>query len=311
MRLTTLRSDRPARRRAGFTMAETLVVLVLLAIVGGSLMGVLGKQQRFYKGTGDLIEMRTQMRQAAAILGNDLRGVSSVGNDILTMSDSSIDFEYTLGATVACSSPAAAAFSIPPSTALTNGNVLTSWIAKPGFGDTAYVFDEGSNTTSSADDAWRAYKVVSLATGSGTCDGTYNAGAAGYLLTLDQAPKNTVLTGAAIRFIRRAHYALYQSSNDRLWYLGYCATACDPTTNPISAIAGPFRPYVTTTSPDTSGIRFTYYDSTGTVTATPSQVARISVIVRGQTKGYLNIVGMARGYYNDSLRVNIALRNRS
>ena len=92
--------------RTGFTMAETLVVLVLLAIVGGSLMNVLTKQQQFYNGTGELIAMRTQLRQAEAILGSDLRGISSVGGDITAMTDSSIDFNYTIGTSVASAGPA-------------------------------------------------------------------------------------------------------------------------------------------------------------------------------------------------------------
>jgi hypothetical protein len=291
-------------------MAETLVVLVLLAIVGGSLMSVLTKQQQFYNGTGDLIALRTQLRQAEAILGSDLRGISSVGGDITAMTDSSIDFNYTIGTSVACKAPASGNTVIIPATGvLTNGNALTSWITKPFFGDTAYMFDEGDTLTVGTDDSWKPYKVNSLTIGVGSCDPGFNAATANTLV-LTTSAKSTILDGAAIRFIRRAHYSLYQSPNDGLWYLGYCSPACG-VGNLINPIAGPVQAYQASTVKDSSGIRMTYYDSTGAVTATAAQVARIAITIRGQTTGYVHIQGMTKGVYHDSLSISVALRNRS
>jgi hypothetical protein len=295
-------------------MAETLVVLVLLAIVGGSLMNVLTRQQQFYNGTGDLIALRTQLRQAQAVVGNDLRGISSVGSsglgsDILTMTDSSIEFRYTIGVSVACKTPVTVTFNIPATGALTNGNTLTSWISPPARGDTAYVFDEGASATSPTDDSWGAYKIMSLTPGAGICDAGFNAPSASTLV-LDHAASLTTLAGAPIRFVRHAYYSLHQFS-DGNWYLGYCSPACDAVGNPINPVAGPFQSYQSSTVNDASGIRITYYDSTGAVTATPAQVARINIILRGQTKSYLNVTGMKQGVYHDSLSMNIALRNRS
>ena len=51
------------RRRSGFTLIELLIVLVLLGVVGGSLMSMVAKQQQFYRGTYDLIELRSARRQ--------------------------------------------------------------------------------------------------------------------------------------------------------------------------------------------------------------------------------------------------------
>ena len=312
MRMNSRRMSRSrparARSRAGFTMAETLVVLVLLAIVGGSLMNVLTKQQQFYNGTGDLIQLRTQLRQAEAILGSDLRGISSVGGDITAMTDSSIDFNYTIGASVACKTPVTTTVVIPATGVLTNGNALSSWIAKPTFGDTAYIFDEGASTTVSTDDTWQPYKIVSLTIGTGSCDAGFNSATANTMVLASGVDGN-ILDGAAIRFIRRAHYSLYKAG-DNLWYLGYCTPGCS-VSNPINPIAGPFQSYVSSTTNDSSGIRMTYYDSTGAVTSTASQVARIGVTIRGQTKSYLHVQGMTKGVYHDSLSMSIALRNRS
>jgi len=305
--------------RPGFTMAEMIVVLVLLSIVGGSLMSVLTKQQAFYSGTSDLIALRTQLRQAEAVLSSDLRGISSPGNDITTMTDSSIDFNYTTGVSVVCAAPNGGGnIVIPPTGALTNNNTLTGWIGPtPGNGDKLYIFDEGRHTTLPSDDLWKLYDIANFNPNSGSCDGGFNAPSANKVILAGNI-SGTILDGAAVRFMRTAHYSLYHRPGDRAsnWYLGYCSPAsssgkgCDPST-PISRIAGPFQPYDATTSPDTSGIRFTYYDSTGAVTAAASQVARIGITVRGRTSGYVHIQGMKKGFAYDSLVMSIALRNRS
>jgi hypothetical protein len=150
---------------------------------------------------------------------------------------------------------------------------------------------------------------MSLTPGAGICDAGFNAPSASTLV-LDHAASLTTLAGAPIRFVRHAYYSLHQFS-DGNWYLGYCSPACDAVGNPINPVAGPFQSYQSSTVNDASGIRITYYDSTGAVTATPAQVARINIILRGQTKSYLNVTGMKQGVYHDSLSMNIALRNRS
>ena len=296
------------RRRSGFSLVELLLVLVLLGIVGGSLMKLVANQQRFYKGTYDLIELRSQLRQAEAVVSSDLRGLSSPGGDVIAMTDSSMDFWYTMGSSISCTTPAGSTIIIPPTTTA-NGNTLTNWLSAPLAGDTAYVFDEAGNTTSSGDDVWRAYEISSITPGGGTCAAAYNAQSNGYSVAMTQSISPTILQGAPIRFVRRAHYSLYQSGNDGNWYLGYSCSACGSTN--VSPIAGPFNAYDPTAGSGTSGIRITYFDSTGATTATPANVSRISIVLRGQTRSALNVSGLKRGVYLDSIRLNVALRNRS
>lgn len=303
----------PGRSRPGFTLAEMLVVMVLLTIVGGSLMGVLSKQQRFYRGVSDLGDLRSQLRQAEAVMSSDIRGMSSIKNDILTMSDSSIDFRYTIGSSIVCTKNPSTV--IMPPTTLSNGNTLTSWIQQPAVGDSVWIFDEGNNTTSSADDTWQGFKITNFLATPGACPPpTYTALADAinnsYTMTVDHTMSNTILIGAAMRFVRRAHYSLYQSTSTSPWYLGYTCSACG-TGATIQPIAGPFNPFTAVTTPDLSGLRFTYFDSTGAVTSDPTAVARINVVIRGQTRGYLNVPGLKQGYYTDSVRTDIAVRNRS
>jgi prepilin-type N-terminal cleavage/methylation domain-containing protein len=295
------------RPRSGFTLVELLIVLVLLAIVGGGLMGMVAKQQRFFNGTYDLIELRSQLRQAEAVLSSDLRGMSTPGGDLVAMTDSSMDFRYTIGSSIACATPAGFTIIIPPTTTA-NGNTLTNWLSEPARGDTAYVFDDSTKTTSSSDDVWQPYEISALNTGGGTCDGAYLAQSAGYALVATSSISGTIVQGAPIRFVRRAHYSLYQSGNDNNWYLGYSCSACGTST--VQPIAGPFMPYAAAGA-GTSGIRITYFDSTGVTTSTMTNVARISIVLRGQTRSALNVSGLKQGVYMDSIRMNVALRNRS
>jgi prepilin-type N-terminal cleavage/methylation domain-containing protein len=88
--------------RAGFTLVELLIAMTLMGIIGGAIVTLLLRQQRFYNGTNELIQTRQQIRQAAAMLPSDLRGISSVGGDIYAMTDSSIDFRSVFGSSVAC-----------------------------------------------------------------------------------------------------------------------------------------------------------------------------------------------------------------
>jgi prepilin-type N-terminal cleavage/methylation domain-containing protein len=309
-------TSRPARvayprRRPGFTLVEMLVVMVLLTIIGGSLMGVLAKQQRFYQGTADLGDLRSQLRQAEAVMSNDLRGLSSVGADITAMTDSSIDFNYTIGSSIACAKPGTT-ITLPPST-LANGTTLTTWIQAPQVGDKVYVFDDGASTATSLDDTWQPYTIAGIDSTTGGCASYTTApDAASYswVITLNSTASATIQAGAVVRFVRPAHYSLYKSTGDNLWYLGYTCPTCS-TGATILPVAGPFMPYLAPATPDTSGIRITYFDSTNTATTTVGNVARINVVLRGQTRGYLNISGLKRGFYTDSVRMDIAVRNRS
>jgi type II secretory pathway pseudopilin PulG len=300
------------------TMVEMMVVTILLAIVGGSVMSVLARQQQFYRSTSDVMDLRSQMRQGAAVLAGDLRGVSSVGGDIVSMGESSIDFYANIGSSIVCSIVNTTTVILPPLT-LTNGTVLSTWISRPARDDSVFVYSD-PDTTNSGDDTWERFALDTVIAENGACNTTYtqpsdNSNASYRLRINSSGPSMTsfVRKGSTIRFTRRVKYQVYQSGTDSRWYLGYCSPTCT-STNPIQPIAGPFNPIVSGSG--TSGIRFTYYDENGNVIAgnTASErasVARISFVLRGQSRGQINVAGMGKGYYTDSLRTEVALRNRS
>lgn len=308
-------------RPVGFTLAELVIGLVFLGLVGASIVSLLVRQQRFSSSVQTIIDTRRQIRQAAAMLPSDLRGVSSAGGDIYSMTDSSIDFRATTGTSIVCvTSTATKTLNLVP-LSLGKASVMTTWFTTPAANDSIMVYDDGANGYASSDDTWRPYGVSSVTALSGVstnCPTTTGLLQTGdlvasnsiYQLTLPVAQSATIHVGAAVRFFKHAHYSLYRAA-DGSWYMGYydCKLGRTPNCSAIQALAGPLNAYAAAGS-GTSGLHFTYYDSTGAATTVPANVARISVVVRGQASKLVSLTGAGYRAFGDSLRIDVGLRNR-
>lgn len=291
--------------RRGFSLVELMVILALSSIVIGGLTSVLVRQQRFYRGTADLIETRSQIRQAAGIIPSDLRGVSTIGGDILQVSDTSMIFWATIGQAVACVAvPGAQEISIPP-LVLANKNTLASFSMTPGRGDTVYVYHDGL-TEAASDDDWVAYGITGPPTTStlpcGDLTGSADLVTARYSFPLDKPLGPNLSVGTPLRFVRRTRYTLFKAQ-DSAWYLGYCSPDCAGDPQPI---AGPFLPGAGANS----GVSFSYQDAAGAATTVPASIVQVSIVVRGKTQGIVDMGGYSKTQVGDSLRFSVAIRNR-
>jgi hypothetical protein len=296
-----------ARRasRAGVSLAELLVVLVILGLVGSVIMRVVLRQQRFYASAAEITSTRADLRDLATVLPSDLRAISSVGGDIYAMSDSAIDFRLTTGISAICQ--LGAGFVVVPPATLASRSGVTAWMSAPVSGDSVLIYDEGASSAIS-DDVWRPYKIIAAPIAA-SCPTTTKftttsaEAAAGIKLTLSAALPATTPQGSAMMFFRHAHYGLYLSGTRTM--LGYydCPGS---TCGSVTPMGGPFLPYAASGS----GVQFTYYDSTGAVTATKTNVARIDVMVRAQTGAPVALAGGTRSYVRDSLAFTVSLRNR-
>jgi hypothetical protein len=289
-----------------------LFVLVIFGLVAGATMRIIVGQQKFYASTTDLIAMRNALRDVSEAVPSDLRGISSVGNDIYQMTDSSIKFRLATGISVICSIGVTRLTAVIPPTTLSTNSAITTWITAPTTGDTAFVYNEGASTATT-DDSWQQTPVTAaLAVGScPTASGyttTSTEAAAAQTITFGTALAANVVTGSVIRFYRTAKYSLYQPAGSSAWYLGYqdCPGA---TCSSIQPVAGPYLAY--STSAASTGLRFVYRDSTGAVTATPALVARIDIIAKAQTEQPIRMPGRPEAYFSDSVVVTVALRNRT
>jgi len=300
-----------ASRRA-FSLVELLIVIVVFGIVLGALMKVIIGQQRFYRGTSEMVETQDNVRDAVDLLQGELRGISPAQGDIATaaLSATSIKFWKPIGAAVVCVIAAdRKSFTVPPLQLTTNAG-LTSWSSVPKQDDRVLVYDPWTSDAM-GDDRWDQLTLEAAPTPNAACPATTGLTTAddvantGYTFALSSAlGANVPAQGSAVRVLRQVKYSLYQAEDGR-WYLGYqeCpGNVCDA----IQPVSGPYLPPSTSGQ---SGLTLTYYDNAGTVTATPTAVARIDVTVRAATQSVMQIAGLAAAPHVDSLTASISVRN--
>ena len=313
-------TSQPSQTRAGLTLIELMISLVMLGLLGGLIIGFLLKQQRFYAGTNEILLTRTSVRQAAVMMPSDLRAISSAGGDIYAMTDTSIEFRSTFGSSYLCRNDRTTSqIAIPPVT-LAKGSALTVWTQVPTNNDSLALYVDSTNS-SAKDDSWSYHRITTttIAFSNATPGCTSASGLMkttdattsnpSYNFTLSPQQSATVSAGAAVRFFKKVHYSLYKAS-DGYWYLGYydCRTSRTPVCNAIQPIAGPLRQYVAG-QPQNAGLRFTYYDTLGNVTANKLAVSRISILLQGEGTKTIQLVGSAPTTFRDSLRIEVGLRN--
>ena len=318
--LTTAHQGAHPPVRRGMTLLELLISLVLVGLMGGLIVGFLLKQERFYAGANEILQTRTQVRQASVMMPSDLRAISPAEGDIYAMSDTSIDFRSTFGSSYVCASTIASSqISIPPVT-LAKGSALTTWSQQPTGFDSLALYVSGSSMGTN-DDTWSYHTITGIAmaasnaapgctAASGLMKSTdVSASNNSFAFTISPTQSSTVGAGAGVRFFKKAHYSLYKAA-DNFWYLGYydCRTNRTPVCNTIQPIAGPLRQYVSG-SPQLAGLRFTYYDTTGAVTANRLLVSRISILLQGEGTRTIQLAGGSPQTFRDSLRIEVGLRN--
>lgn len=300
-------------RRPGFTIVELLVAMVLFALVMGAAMQVIVRQQRFYRGAGELLEMRAGLRQGVSLLTSDLRAIYPADGDVYEWTKSKIGFRSVTGSSIVCLMPSTTTIVVPPATLIQN-NTLTTWLTAPVVGDSVLIYDEGREVGND-DDVWRRYRITGVSTVNGVnaCLPASGYTVAGDLkpstrFTLSAALSSTIVTGAPMRFYRRVDYGIYQAS-DSLWYLGAsdCLPGRTPECSTYQPVSGPYRPLSGST---TSGLVLSYFDAAGNeldpATASVLGIARVGVIVRGET----NAPFSTEEFQRDSATFTIGLRNR-
>ncbi|MDP9202278.1 MAG: type II secretion system GspH family protein [Gemmatimonadota bacterium] len=301
--------------RNGVTLAELVVVLALIGLIGSTIGLTLIRQQRFYRGTTELLNAREGVRDAMELLSTDIRGMS-VADTVRLLADSAIEFFANVGSSVVCQNTGGTGVGLP-SASSGRGNTLTALLTQPDTGDIA-VFHRDSLDGASE---WERHRIVgfgarSLATtcpaSSGfTREAEIDAGATGFLLDLSTPLSSHVRAGAPVRFIRRGRYSLYHAS-DGLWHLGYrrCNAVGASGCGAIQPLSGPYRDY--SSNPRNTGLLFEYLDGLGgplTPGASPLAVARVDITARTESRQRILVEGRVITP-SDSATVAIGIRNR-
>ncbi len=330
-------TPRARRSRRGMTLVEIMIALVLLGIISGVVMRVIMRQQRFYQGANQIMTQRSQLRQATSVLPVDLRSLSSIGDDILAVTDTSIDFRMNVGTGVVCSVENAAHTIVLPPENLHGGQTLTTFFGygppSPGDGVEIFIYND-SSTVGNEDDKWKRYELAKpISEDAGKCPTQFvtvsDVGKKRFVIEVSDPEGHTdpvtggplsqyIQVGAPVRIVRKVRYALYQEPDGK-WYLGYANfNAGSSAWETLAPVSGPYDPY-STSSGTPSGLGFRYYDVDGneiTSGATAAQlrlIARIDLVARARTAANVRTAGIQNGLdqqYKDSLAVSVMLRNR-
>lgn len=305
----------------GFTLIELIIATVLAATVGATLMLTLRRQHRFYSSATEMVQVREQIRDGADVLVADLRGAAIARYGLSLMTDSALELVTNIGASVACVASSGRTIFLPPVT-LASGMPLTSLLVTPDTGDLALFYSIPGGIPDSGrwiESRIAAFATRSLSTSCGSSSGftsaaDVSAGQRAYSLTLGASPVTPIRKGAPLRFLRRARYSLYRSS-DGNWYLGYrrCNAIGASVCGTIQPVSGPYLAYGSSGSSN-AGLAFRYYDASGaelTDASLSAYIARIDVVLRGETSRAVSLAGDAKLKYRDSAVVIVSPRNRA
>jgi hypothetical protein len=291
--------------RSGVTIAELAVVLALTGLLGSAIGITLLRQQRFYRGTAELLHAREGVRDAVELLSTDIRGMS-VADTVRLLADSAIEFFAHIGSSVVCHTADGMTTGLPGSSPA-RGNALTSFLTQPDTGDLA-VFHRDSLEGSSE---WERHRIIGFAARplAVTCPSS-DATGTGFLVELSTPLSSHVKAGAPVRFVRRGRYSLYRALDGR-WYLGYRrCNAVGATCGAIQPLSGPYRDYNSVAG--YTGLLFEYFDGSGNRLppgSSPLTIARVNISARAESRHRIT-VGNRVSSPADSATVAIAIRNR-
>jgi len=277
--------------RGGYTLVELLVYLVIAVVLVASVYQVLIGQNRLYSKQQGLQDVRATLRSTASFLAWELRQLSASGGDVYSAGIYDLVIRSIQGGGLVCAIDEAT---------YRYGLIDAEGEFSATSNDSVLVFSEGR--AGSTDDAW-VTAVVSdvLLTGGGgpTChwgDSTAVATEVVIELTPDSLLAG-IDGGAPVRFFRRTHYGIFLDGGR--WWLG--RKVGDEAT--FEKMTGPLA------APPDSGLVFSYYDSSGNVTADPSQIEVVDICVRGESaRNVRHYDGTVVAAQEDSLTLRVHLR---
>ncbi len=287
-------SSSNAPNRSGATLAELLVALPIIALLGALAASVVITSFRQSGRNDGALTSSRELRHAAFILSAELRPLRPA--DVVAITDTSLEFESFVGSGTVCSATGAAnaieILSEDVSRSAANP-ARTAWAAVPQAGDRATIW-LANPVPSMAPLPWTS--TLRAVGSSAACNSSLlrTTTARNVQLQLVDAMPGQIQAGSPVSISRRTRYSIYRSSN-RDWYLGRRSRSF-ALWDVIQPVAGPLA------SSSLGGLQFELLDSLDRALASPdSSAMRIHIMLRAPRKNSVPAVV-------DSLGVNIALR---
>lgn len=267
----------PLGRRAGFTLVEMIVVVVLGTMIVLGLYRVLTAQQRAYRHQSQVAALHDALRVGTAVLAADLREAASAGGDLAALGPDTLAVRSPVGFGIVC---------VVDTLNRRLGLVDVQGRVTAGAGDSVLVFRPAG---------WVVRGVLEVnPTGYPALACPYAAGPALQRTLRLGGSVSGVPVGAPLRAFHRYTYRLTQEAN--AWWLAR-ADAGGP-----EVLAGPFA--------GGAGLEFFYYDTLDAATMTASRVARVDVrLIARSRAGSAGLAGSGTPMV-DTLDLSISLRNR-
>lgn len=270
-------------RRAGFTVVELLVTLVLAGLVMGAAYQVLFVQQRSARAETLQAASRSSLRTASAVLGTELReaasfgGTANAGSDLAMISSDSVRFRALRQFALVCDVDKGAKW-------------LDLWVLGETFarGDRVMAYAEQDTVQDPTDDQWQEDVVGNVGTVVNPACATSWTGATAQGIATPGIDMSGVERGEPVRGFEWVGYGLTQSNGQ--WVIVRRAGGGE------AVIADGMAP------PSSATPLFRFYDNGGSATTDPTAVAqlRITLITPGN-----NGLGVAP----ETLSTRLYLRN--
>ena len=273
-------------RREGFTLVETLIVVVLGAVVMGTIYQMIVIQEKTTRQQYAVVQTNENTQMALAVITNDLKEISARDGDVVAAESTSIQFRALRKAGVVCNRP--------------SNSQIDVWELGAPFAssDSLLVFNEGPNANSANDDSWTRAVVTGTATVAVAACAANPLGAnSTQRLTVAGNPFTNVAAGGLVRSFIPTRYRLVDVSGRG----ELRRTESGVETAIIENL----------TSMSQGGLRLRYFDSTGvqipnsSLTARRTEIMRIQVKVAGEQVGHATATAKR---YRDSLVTQVYLR---
>jgi len=282
------------RNTRGFTLVELMVVVVMMAIVGGATVRMLVNTQRISREQAERVGLQSNLRTGAFLVPSELAevGINATASDLQVMSANAIQYRAMRGSGVSClvTPTEIRIWDVPDMPYYGLRNIDTN-----NNRDRALIFAE-VDPADPDDDIWVDRQLTGVAPS--TC-----AGRSAIALTfadISAATPNGIIdvtVGSPVRIYEVMRLESF-TANGQLWLGARSVSAGEVALQPV---LGPLA---------ANGFQLEYFDGSGNPTGSATAVRAIRVTLRGLTQAAVSRgLGQANQVAQDSLVAMIALRN--